>query len=839
MSRTIDFGIDLGTTNSCIARWEGGSVRVFQNNDQMNVTPSVIHILKSGRMIVGRRAYTALLTDPENVAVEFKRWMGQKDRKHFPASQRELSAEQLSAEILKSLKEDVRRQTGAEVTTAVITVPAAFGALQCEATARAAKLAGLGEAPLLQEPIAAAVGYGARPETGNQRWLVFDWGGGTLDVAVVSTRDGRMNVLEHRGNNLLGGKDIDRLIIENILLPAIEETYDLRTSGVNAARRVLTSRLRMKAEEAKIDLSTAAEVVVSLCDVGADDCGEPIDMEVPITRAHLESLMEPLVEKCCALAEEALVGARLAGGDLDRILLVGGPTQSPFLRATLGIRLGAPVDFSMDPMTIVGRGAAIYASTFESATKSIVSPIGDCVILKLAYEPVSAEPQCTVAGRVSNASRDVEIKIESEGGLWTSGWLTPRDGFFETNVSLKECDITTFWVYARDGQGRLIETDTPEFRVRHGLVTSAPPLPHSLSIELIQPDGKASLQNLFSKGTSLPAERTFKFRAANALVPGKPNSDLAIKLWEGEFLDDPGANDWVGHVVLPHTLVKRSVPEGAEIELTIQINSSRLVHVEAFVPHLNQHINFSEGLYLAQREEQDYSELSGGVASESQGYRRRLEELERTLPGENAEATRVELEDLRRNLDKLDAEAPPPGSPRGHADPDDARRIVEESKAVRGRISRLERSMEARRSPVDSAQFVDLLETVAEVVAQFGTSLEKQQLAMLRRELERAASKSDDKAVQRTCKEIDGLRWRVLFKHDWFWREVFDSLRQPGTPFIDAAEARRIVATGQAAVASGDGEGLRDAVRALWKLQPGENAESTRESALRSGLRKF
>lgn len=127
MTKTVDYGIDLGTTNSCIARWEGGSVRVFQNNDQMNVTPSAVHILKTGRVIVGRRAYAALLTDPDNVAIEFKRWMGQKDRKRFPAAQRELSAEELSAEVLKSLREDVRRQTGADVTTAVITVPAAFG----------------------------------------------------------------------------------------------------------------------------------------------------------------------------------------------------------------------------------------------------------------------------------------------------------------------------------------------------------------------------------------------------------------------------------------------------------------------------------------------------------------------------------------------------------------------------------------------------------------------------------------------------------------------------------------------------------------------------------------
>ena len=837
MTKTIDFGIDLGTTNSCIARWEGGSVRVFQNNDQMNVTPSAVHILKTGRVIVGRRAYAALLTDPDNVSIEFKRWMGQKDRKRFPAAQRELSAEELSAEVLKSLREDVRRQTGADVTTAVITVPAAFGALQCEATARAAELAGLQEAPLLQEPIAAAIGYGTRPGSADQRWLVFDLGGGTLDIAVVSTREGRLNVLEHRGNNLLGGKDIDRSIVEHILLPALEATYDLRASGSNAARSALLPRLRIKAEEAKIDLSTDIEVIVSLFDLGKDDSGEPIEMEVSLTRTQLEGLMEPLLEKCCILAKEALSGARMAGADLDRILLVGGPTQSPLLRTMLSARLGAPVDFSADPMTVVGRGAAVYASTLETtkiSTPPTTSTTGDCVHLKLAYEPVSAELHSTVAGRVVDPTREIEIKVDSEGGLWTSGWMKLKEGFFEISFPLKEGDIATFWVYARDERGQLLETDTPEFRVRHGLVPSAPPLPHTLSFEVVNPGGKPALDPVFSKGTPLPAERTVKYRATHALIQDKPDSDLAIKLWEGEFLDDPDANEWVGNVLLRHDGVRRSVPEGAEIEVTIQVNPSRLITVEAFVPHLNQH--FSGQLYVPQREEQDFSNLSQTVASEAQTYRDRLEELERTS---SDESTQAELEDLRRDLDELDARAPSPSATQGKADPDDARRIVEASKTVRGRLGRIERRAATVRNPMEQTQFVELVEITEQVVEQFGTSLEKQQLAMLRRELERAASKGDVKSIKRASEEIEGLRWRVLFKHDWFWREIFDSLCQPNTPFVNPAEARLLIAKGQAAVSGGDGEGLREVVRGLWKLQPKGNAEAARERAVRSGLRKF
>ena len=157
-------------------------------------------------------------------------------------------------------------------------------------------------------------------------------------------------------------------------------------------------------------------------------------------------------------------------------LLVVRP-KSPLLRTVLSERLGAPVDFSADPMTVVGRGAAVYASTLERAIKPNCPPVG-CVPLKLAYEPVSAELRCTVAGRVTDTTRDVEIKLEAEGGLWTSGWIRPKGGFFETPVALKEGDISSFWVYARDGQGRLIDTDPAEIQSparARSVGTPAPP----------------------------------------------------------------------------------------------------------------------------------------------------------------------------------------------------------------------------------------------------------------------------------------------------------------------------------------------------------------------------
>jgi len=601
MSQYLTYGIDLGTTNSCIAHCEGGDVRVFENNDLMNVKPWAVHVQKSGRKIIGRRAYSAAVDDPANVAVEFKRWMGQKDKVTFPTSGRTMSAEELSAEILKSLREDVRRQTGEDVQAAVITVPAAFGTLQCEATARAARLAGFEESLLLQEPIAAAIAYGVTPGARDQRWLVFDLGGGTFDTAVVSTRNGRLAVLEHRGNNLLGGKDIDRRIVEAFFLPALAAEFSLPDPAEKPeAYQHLFRRLVKKAEEQKIDLSTSIQVEVSIFNIGGDENGTPIEMELRLTRAQLEHEIEPLLEKCLRLAEETLTGARISDKDLDRILLVGGPTQMPIIRAVLGERFGARVDYSLDPMTVVAQGAALYASTVERAAASrvVIAPPGK-VAIQLAFEPVSASLQCPVAGRIEQGSPGnvYEVKIDAEGGYWTSGWLPTSDGVFEIPVTLREGQVTRFWLYVREQSGRLLEVEPGEFNIRHGLVVSAPPLPHTISVEVVRSDGRNRLDPVFPRSTPLPAEKTVTYRADRTLRPSEPGTSLAIKLWEGEEFADPEANVWVGNMLFGSQSLRRPIPEGSEIQLVIRIDVSRRITVEAFVPHLNEH--FTKGMYLA------------------------------------------------------------------------------------------------------------------------------------------------------------------------------------------------------------------------------------------------
>jgi molecular chaperone DnaK len=880
MSRYIDFGIDLGTTNSCITRMEGGGPEVIQNNDQSNVTPSVVRVLKSGSILTGRRAYNAIVEDPDNVALEFKRLMGQKSEKAFPASGRVLTPEELSAEVLKALGADARRRTGGEVRAACVTVPAAFTALQCEATARAARLAGLEEHPLLQEPIAAAIAYGARPEGArDQRWLVFDLGGGTLDVAVVSTREGRLHVLEHRGDNHLGGKDIDRLVVERIFLPFLSENFALPRAGEDAdAHRRLLRKLAFVAEYAKIELTSADETVVSFLDLGDDVEGNAIEAELTLRRAELEREVGPLVARCLRLTDEALAGARLKGADLDRVLLVGGPTQMPLVRAALREHLGVAVDASLDPMTVVARGACIYASTVErvgggdeAATPSSTSK--GALQVRLAFEPVSAAPRTLVAGKFGGrgAAEAREVRVDADNGFWTSGWHAVREGLFEIPLVLQEGLLNRFLLSARDARGRALEVEPGEFQIRHGLTISAPPLPHTISVEVSNEEGAAVLSPLFPRRTLLPAEKTFTFRAAHTLRPSEPETSLAIKLWEGEAATDPQANNWVGNMHIRSERVRRPVPEGAELQLHIKVDASRLITVEVFVPHLNEH--FAESIYVPKDEEPDYLELLRGVPFEIEDYLARLGRLEDfltehggaggdgvedfpefiydggdLLPGEmkesrggggGARALREECARLRLELEDFDLEVSARGgAPLGAEDQDDARGTVERLRELRARLAGLESRSHVNRQSPRLEEALARARAIESTVRSYGTEAQRDRFDALYRELKESGARGDTRGVRKASRALVELRGQVLLAQDWFWEDWFEHLRQPGRAFVNREEAARWLAQGEEAARAKDRKRLEQAVRWLWSLEPVEEQTAAEERGARPGLRE-
>ena len=376
-SYKIIYGIDLGTTNSVIARFEDGKAIIKKSPVQGDTTPSCVTINPKGRTFVGVKAYAQLGKDwalsfikqdyKKNTYAEFKRIMGTDETIYSYNLEKSgqdpyLTPEQLSAEILKTLRSYILDD---EVKEAVITVPALFNNNQKDATKRAAKLAGFQHFELIQEPVAASIAYGLASKIKNAYWLVFDFGGGTFDAALMRIEDGIMKAIDTAGNNHLGGKDIDLAIVEQIILPYLRKEYSINECSKKEDFRMMW---KPKAEEAKIALSfqDVVEIQTDLGDdFGIDDDGVELGLDLTLSQEELELVAVPIFQKAIDITQSSLERNNLNGKDLGALILVGGPTHSPILRRMLREQITPNVDTSIDPMTAVAQGAALYGSTID------------------------------------------------------------------------------------------------------------------------------------------------------------------------------------------------------------------------------------------------------------------------------------------------------------------------------------------------------------------------------------------------------------------------------------------------------------------------------------------
>ena len=422
--KNINFGIDLGTTNSAIAKYDNGKVTLFKNPVGFKDTiPSVVSFRK-GRIQIGDKAREHMLTNSENVFASFKRKMGSDETYFVKDTDQAITPIELSSMVLKELINFTQNENPI---AAVITIPASFDTIQTNATKKAGYLAGFEEDVLLQEPIAACLAYSNAQNLeiqSEKKWLVYDFGGGTFDVALVKIDERELKVIDHKGNNFLGGVDLDTLFVEKIICPKIEsqtnetKLWEKMVTGNDSTYKKLYFELLFKAEEAKKELSLKDRTNI---EIDFDDLD--ISMDIDISKSEFETIVKPKFEESFQLTSKLIAENGLHFSDIERIILVGGTTYIPYIRQELFNKTSVLVDTTIDPTTAVVLGATYYAgskpSEIEEKEVQIIDSKEVNIDIDVIFEPHSKDTEELIAGIFKTPFDGFYRITRSDGGFDT------------------------------------------------------------------------------------------------------------------------------------------------------------------------------------------------------------------------------------------------------------------------------------------------------------------------------------------------------------------------------------------------------------------------------------
>lgn len=609
MRQKVDFGIDLGTTNSAIAvMQDGDSVIIKSDDDQGDTTASCIAFNKKQIMRVGEKAKNAIEQEAiqnfknrkaakPNGYQEFKRNMGTNYCYESTFMDRSYTAEELSAEVLKKLKGYVRDEN---VTSAVITVPAMFEQSQLDATQRAAELAGFSYCELLQEPIAASIAYGIKPASQSGYWLVFDFGGGTFDAALMHTEEGIMKVVDSAGNNHLGGKDLDAAIVDQLLIPEIQNQYDLEeTISGSAMKDLLQEALKGYAAQAKIKLSSNDQWSEFIEELGEDDSGDDIEFVITITLNQYEKVVTPIFQQAIDITQDLIKRNNLEPSDLSSLILVGGPTFQQTLRCMLAEQVTDKIDTSIDPMTAVARGATLFAST-KDIPRELQKRDTTKAQLILKYPETTVETAEHLGIKIdrdaseSSLPETFSLEVLRSDGAWSSGSLA-----IDNDVEIIELQLNTgktnhFELKLSSSDGTIIPCQPNTITIIQGLKIANATLPYSIGIEvydtLVAKQGVWPLAGL-EKNKTLPAKGKSTYKTMQDVRPGVKDDVITIPTYEINFGKEGSKaifNKRFGEISISGEDLPGFLPSGSDVEVTLSIDSSRRAKFELYFPSLDE-----------------------------------------------------------------------------------------------------------------------------------------------------------------------------------------------------------------------------------------------------------
>ncbi|MFN8276799.1 MAG: Hsp70 family protein [Chitinophagales bacterium] len=614
----VNFGIDLGTTNSLIARYEQNGVRVYKNPFGQKETLASVVAYRKDRILVGDKAREYLTKDAVNVFSSFKRKMGTDEKYYVVNLDENVTPVQLSTLVLKELKQFVQ---GEIPKACVITIPASFDSMQSNATLKAGLEAGFQEVFLLQEPIAASLAFfntGAEKKPEGY-WLVYDLGGGTFDLALVKSSEGELKVVDHEGNNFLGGVNFDAAIIDQIVIPAIIEQTGIITFEEEFKTRygkyeMLFYQVQYYAEEAKKELSQVSATVIEF---STEIEGVRYDFSIPVTRTDLDRIFAPIIAETVSLLRKLLEQNMLKPSDIQQLILVGGSTFLPQVRQTLQQETGISINFNIDPTTSIAIGAAYYAAN-KFYTPAVAAAPEETVALSSVDELLSTidfTPETLhVSISYNRSSRDTEevLLMACTGAFEQYSYrITRADGGFDTGLiplrskkteflPLIPSTSNQFTLYIFDGQQNEVLAQRKSISIAQGFYQiDGQPLPYDICLEVDDVENKSTrLEVIFERNSLLPQKRTL-YREISKTIAKGTTDNLVINILEGDRNSRPSSNLTIGSIEINGKDLQSDLVKGSDIEIHLHLTDSRILHIEMFLVMTQQ--EFKQAFSLSEK----------------------------------------------------------------------------------------------------------------------------------------------------------------------------------------------------------------------------------------------
>lgn len=770
MKLTLEYGIDLGTTNSAIAYQTSDKPRLLSDAYGEKILPSIVHISPTGEVSIGKAAKSLADADPENAKAEFKRLMGTSESFHFPASDKTYLPEELSSFVLQNLIARANEQHPTDpLRAAVITIPAMFQLPQTDATRKAAQLAGIEYAVMLQEPIAAAVAHASATMKNEGNWLIYDFGGGTFDVSLVRSKAGRLQVLHHNGDNQLGGKDLDRMVVNEIARQIRERLGIDDFQRANPSYRQFFTQLKPIAEKARIELSFQEQIHLS---VDVSKYSKTDFFEITLDREQLEHIIQPTIQRSIRLCNSILEKNKLKAHELNSIVLVGGPTLTPCFPSLLKEGIGAEAQHVMDPISIVAYGAAVYASTqklpdhlrSKAPQRSANALETSTIDLQLNYEPMTTNPRPFIAGRVDHvvpgASMPKSIRAERlDGGFDTGFTALNSSGAFMLTLSLLPNTLNTFHLHLLGEKGTpLLQASPAEFSILHGLSVGQPPLSQSVGIMLAD----NAVAWYIRKGAALPAEKTLSLYTNVTLKEGQSGEAVHVPLVQGES-ERADRNKTIGVLKIYAEHIRHDLPLGSEIQVTLSIDAFSQTLAKAYVPALDQ---WFEDIVRFDIEIKKPTEMSASLAQQNN----RLAELEALA----AQLDNQELEESPDNGSSEQSERLAEIEDLISEGDTDSQLIAE--KLIREMTEELDNREDVTKTDTMDLKLKEQMDWIEKDLKKDMTSNQWKEAQALKKEYKQAMEIGDETAAKTKLSQLETLGWEAYVQTDDYIKQVFISL---------------------------------------------------------------